>query len=114
MRTMNWHNDGYALRGCGMSLNGTFVTAGSGTQMKDLYRASTDRRLMIVGGDSGTVSLGGYISGGGHSVLSPYLGMGGDQIVEVEMVTADGQPIIANECSNPDLFWAARGVRVIL
>lgn len=65
---------------------------------------------MLVGGDSVSVSLGGYITGGGHSVLSPWLGMAGDHVVELEVVTPDGNLIVANECVNPDIFWAARGV----
>lgn len=78
--------------------------------MRQLYRAASDRKLMIVGGDSVSVSLGGYITGGGHSTLSPWLGMAGDHIVELEVVTPDGNLVVANECLNPDLFWAARGV----
>jgi FAD/FMN-containing dehydrogenase len=114
MRTIEWHDSKYALQSCNITLDGSFVKAGSGNQMRQLYHAATDRKLMIVGGDSATVSLGGYISGGGHSVLSPWLGMAADQVVELEIVTADGNLIVANECSNPDIFWAARGVCAIL
>ena len=78
--------------------------------MRDLYRAGTERKLLIVGGASSTVSLGGYMSGGGHSTLSPFLGMGTDNVVEIEMVTPNGDFITVNECMNPDLFWAIRGV----
>lgn len=67
---------------------------------------------MIVGGASTTVSVGGYLSGGGHSALSPLYGMGADNVIEIEAVTADGKIVIANECTNPDLFWAMRGVRL--
>lgn len=110
MRNLEWFESSYTPKSCNVTLDGAFVKAGSGNQMRTLYHAATDRQLMIVGGDSATVSLGGYISGGGHSVLSPWLGMAADQIVEIEMVTADGNLIVANECSNPDVFWAARGV----
>lgn len=113
MRTMEWFDSSYAPRSCNVTLDGAFVKAGSGNQMRQLYHAATDRKLMIVGGDSATVSLGGYISGGGHSVLSPWLGMAADQVVEFEIVTADGKLLVANECSNPDIFWAARGVCTI-
>jgi len=110
MQTIEWHESGYAPKSCNITLDGAFVKAGSGNQMRQLYHAATDRKLMIVGGDSATVSLGGYISGGGHSVLSPWLGMAADQVVEIETITADGNLIVANECSNPDMFWALRGV----
>lgn len=32
-----------------------------------------------------------------------------DQILEYKVVTADGNVVIANAVSNPDLFWAMRG-----
>ncbi|KEP48112.1 FAD-binding domain protein, partial [Rhizoctonia solani 123E] len=52
---------------------------------------------------------GGFPLGGGYSLLSPSLGLGLNNIVEVELVTADGQLRKVNECSHPDLFWAVRG-----
>jgi FAD/FMN-containing dehydrogenase len=30
-------------------------------------------------------------------------------LLQAEIVTADGQVLIANACSNPDLFWALKG-----
>lgn len=36
--------------------------------------------------------------------------MGADQVLELEVVTADGRLLVANECTNEDLFWAVRGV----
>lgn len=42
--------------------------------------------------------------------MSPLLGMGADQVLELEIVTADGKLLVANECTNKDLFWAVRGV----
>jgi FAD/FMN-containing dehydrogenase len=67
---------------------------------------------MVVGGASNTVSVGGYLSGGGHSGLSPLYGMGADNVIEIEAVTANGEMITANECTNTDMFWAMRGVSV--
>jgi FAD/FMN-containing dehydrogenase len=78
--------------------------------MRELYRAAADRNLMIVGGASTTVSVGGYLTGGGHSPLSPLFGMGADNVIQLEIVTADGKLVVANECSQRDLFWAVRGV----
>ena len=56
-----------------------------------------------------TVGLGGYITGGGHSLLAPHYGLAIDQVLELEMVTPKGEIITANECQNQDLFWAMRG-----
>jgi hypothetical protein len=35
--------------------------------------------------------------------------MGADNVLEVTVVTASGEIMIANACQNPDLFWAIRG-----
>lgn len=46
---------------------------------------------------------------GGHSALSTSYGLSADNVLEWEVVTADGQFLIANETTNSDLFWALRG-----
>jgi FAD/FMN-containing dehydrogenase len=65
---------------------------------------------MVVAGASKTVSVGGFFSNGGHGALSAKYGLGADMIAEIELVTADGRLIKANECQNEDFFWAMRGV----
>ncbi|KAF2422746.1 FAD-binding domain-containing protein [Tothia fuscella] len=108
MRDLEFHED-YSPRGCGLSIPGPAISAGSGAQMRELYRFGADRKVMVVGGSSQTVSIGGYLSFGGHSTLSPAYGMGTDQVIEIELVKANGEIVIANECTNTDLFWAMRG-----
>jgi FAD/FMN-containing dehydrogenase len=63
-----------------------------------------------VGGTAWSVGIGGYLTGGGHSILAPRLGLAADQVLEIEMITPEGDIITANECQNEDLFWAMRGV----
>jgi FAD/FMN-containing dehydrogenase len=70
------------------------------------HRFGTD----VLAGSSNTVSVGGYISGGGHSKYSGLYGLAADAVLQVEMVTPSGEVVIANECQNTDLFWAVRGV----
>ena len=47
-------------------------------------------RVIILGGSSQTVTPGGYILGGGHSPITRMKGLGVDQVVAFEMVTANG------------------------
>ena len=63
-----------------------------------------------MGGNSATVGVGGYLTGGGHSALSATYGLAADQVLEMEMVTPGGDILTLNECQNEDLFWAMRGV----
>ena len=53
--------------------------------------------------------MGGWLQGGGHGTLSPRYGLGVDNVLEIEIVTADGQLRTVNAYSSPDLFWALRG-----
>jgi FAD/FMN-containing dehydrogenase len=68
------------------------------------------KNLTIVGGGAGTVGVGGYLTGGGHSAFSSTYGLAADQVLEMEIVTPDGEILTINECQNTDLFWATRGV----
>jgi hypothetical protein len=79
------------------------VTAGQFTS------ASTAAGLVTPFGDSGDVGVGGITLGGGVGWLSRSLGLTIDSLLAVEIVTADGSTLMANETTHPDLFWAVRG-----
>lgn len=53
--------------------------------------------------------IGGYIQGGGHSPATRDFGLASDQILEAQVILADGTIVIANPCSHSDLFTALRG-----
>jgi FAD/FMN-containing dehydrogenase len=100
----------FSPRGCNFTIETSAVTVGGGSQLGALYEELDKINQTIVGGNSKSVSVGGYITGGGHSILAPRYGMGADQVLELEVVTPKGDIVIANECQNEDLFWAMRGV----
>ncbi|KAM0598526.1 hypothetical protein ACHAPN_002189 [Verticillium nonalfalfae] len=83
--------------------------AGGGVQVYDAYLAAAKYNHTIVGGGGKSVGLGGYITGGGHSILSAKHGLAADQVLQAEIVTPKGDIVTANECQNQDLFWAIRG-----
>lgn len=65
---------------------------------------------MVVGGGSPTVSsTGGWMQGGGHGPASHTFGLGADQVLEAEVVLANGTLDTANACQNQDLYTAIRG-----
>ncbi|KAI0045108.1 FAD-binding domain-containing protein [Auriscalpium vulgare] len=103
------HNKTFVPAGCTTAPQDS-LTAASGVQWETLYQFADDEGVLVVGGDSNQVgAAGGWIQGGGHSVLSPTYGLGVDNLLEVEIVTPDGNLQTVNECTNPDLFWAIRG-----
>jgi FAD/FMN-containing dehydrogenase len=85
----------------------------AGERMTNIYAFAAKHNLTVVGGAEPNVGIGGWISHGGHGPVSAYYGLGADQILEMEVVTADGVLRTVNETSEADLFWALRGVRII-
>lgn len=98
-----------------LQYNSTFYTGpaislGAGIQVEDAYMAAHAYNSLVVGGDCATVGVvGGYLQGGGHSVLSSMYGMAVDQVVEWEVVDGTGRLLKANPSQNADLYWALSG-----
>jgi FAD binding domain-containing protein/berberine-like enzyme len=89
---------------------GKAVKVAAGVQGFEVTEAANKLGLAVVGGECPTVGLaGGYTQGGGHSALSTSFGLGADNVLEWEVVTAQGELIKANADENADLFWALNG-----
>ncbi len=65
--------------------------------------------LVSTGGIVSTVGIAGLTLGGGIGWLMRKHGLACDNLVSVDIVTADGQFLTASESENADLFWAVRG-----
>ncbi|KAI9794451.1 MAG: hypothetical protein M1816_005521 [Peltula sp. TS41687] len=87
------------------------VTIGAGVQLLELYEAAKARGLTVVAGGGGSTigAAGGYIQGGGHSLLGNLYGASTDNVLEFTVVTASGDLVTANADINPDLYFALRG-----
>ncbi|KAJ5521264.1 hypothetical protein N7527_005379 [Penicillium freii] len=89
---------------------GPAMKMGAGVQAFEAYAAAASHGLRIIGGSCATVGLsGGFLQGGGHSLLSSTYGMSADQVLEWEVVTATGKHLIASPTENKDLYWALTG-----
>ena len=82
---------------------GPGVQAGAYTAAADAFGLATPF------GDHGTVAVGGIALGGGIGWLVRRDGLTIDSLRAVELVTADGEQLVASEDDHPDLFWALRG-----
>jgi FAD/FMN-containing dehydrogenase len=65
--------------------------------------------LATSAGDTASVGLGGLTLGGGIGWMVRKHGLTIDNLLSVEMVSADGRLLRASETEHPDLFWALRG-----
>lgn len=101
----------FVPQGCDPSStkNETVFHFGAGEQWGNAYQFAQDNDMAVLGGTCGTVGIAGWLSGGGHSPLTPWYGMGVDNVRQVEIVTPKGEVLVANKCLNPDLFFAVRG-----
>lgn len=92
------------------SYSGPSIKLGAGVIVGEAYEAAHAAGYRIVGGECGSVGIaGGYAQGGGHSVLNTAYGMAADNVLEWELVTAEGQHLVATPDENADLYWALSG-----
>ncbi|KAH6615256.1 hypothetical protein C7974DRAFT_61788 [Boeremia exigua] len=91
---------------------GSAAVVGAGVQGRELYRHAFAQspKQVIVGGECPTVGWGGgYVQGGGHGPLSGIYGMGADNVLSFDAITAEGKFVTANAKENSDLYWALKG-----
>ncbi|GAA4583604.1 hypothetical protein GCM10023194_21380 [Planotetraspora phitsanulokensis] len=80
-----------------------------GARWIEVAQALAPYGLAISSGDYGGTGVGGLATAGGVGYLSRAHGLTIDHLTGVDIVTADGTLVRADETENPDLFWAVRG-----
>lgn len=85
------------------------ASVGPGTRGADLQKALNERDLYFPTGTCRSVAIAGYTLGGGASFTGKKDGPAAHYLRAVDVVTADGEFLHADDDSHPDLIWAARG-----
>ncbi|MEU6196895.1 FAD-binding oxidoreductase [Streptomyces sp. NPDC047061] len=85
------------------------VRVQGGVTMSRLDRATRAYGLAATGGRAPGIGVGGFVLGGGSGWLDRVFGAAVDDLIGVELVTADGERVHANADENPELFRALHG-----
>jgi FAD/FMN-containing dehydrogenase len=86
------------------------VSVGAGCLWGEVYRkVAVEHGRYVQGGGCLTVGVAGFVQGGGFGSLSKQFGTGAANLLEAEIVTADGRIRTVNRWHEPDLFFALRG-----
>ncbi len=82
---------------------------GAGCTQGDMDHATAAFGLAVPAGIISTTGVAGLTLSGGHGYLSRKYGLTIDNLLEADVVLADGSFVVASKDRNPDLFWALRG-----
>ncbi len=85
------------------------ATVQGGATWRAVDAATHEHGLATPSGIISSTGVGGLTLGGGHGYLSRRHGLAIDNLVEAEVVLADGTIVRASKDQHPDLFWALRG-----
>jgi len=85
------------------------VRVGGGNLTGEIDHALHPFGLAVPAGMISTTGIGGLTLGGGIGYLSRKYGLTIDNLLEADMVLADGSFVTVNANQNTDLFWAIRG-----
>ena len=80
-----------------------------GANWREFNRETAVHGLATTGGVISTTGVAGLTLGGGLGWLLGKYGLAVDNLLSVELVTADGQVLNVTPDEHPDLFWALRG-----
>jgi len=99
------------------------IKFGAGATFAEAHQFASGNNRMVASGWAISVGIAGWSLGGGHGPFSRGLGIGVDQVVEIEIVTANSSVLTVNSqgttikdldgkitySPSTDLYWAIRG-----
>jgi FAD/FMN-containing dehydrogenase len=80
-----------------------------GIVWSEFDRETQEFGLGLTGGLVSSTGVAGFTLGGGIGWLARKYGLALDNLISVDLITADGELLKASEKENADLFWGIRG-----
>ena len=97
------------MKGMHVDPSARTIRAQAGVTWAEFNRETALHRLAVTGGQVSTTGIAGFTLGGGLGWLMGVYGLAADNVLAIELVTANGDVLNVTADSNPDLFWALRG-----
>ncbi len=85
------------------------VRAEGGVKWGEFDRETQAFGLATTGGTVADTGIAGLTLGGGHGWLGYKYGLASDNLISIDLVTADGQMRVVSDTEHPDLYWGVRG-----
>src|SRR3712207_3567596 len=98
-----------SMRGVRVDPEERTVRVEGGATWGDVDHATPAFGVAVPTGIVSTTGVAGLTLGGGHGYLARKYGLTIDNLLEADVVLADGRLVKASEQENGDLFWAIRG-----
>ncbi|MEX1007305.1 MAG: FAD-binding oxidoreductase [Acidimicrobiia bacterium] len=97
------------MKGISVDPKAQTVRAEGGLTWGEFDAATAEHGLVVTGGRATTTGIAGLALGSGSGWIERKFGFACDNLIEVELVTADGRKVRASETENAELFWGLRG-----
>jgi len=92
-----------------ISADAKTVTVQGGCLLKEMDAATHEVGMTVPAGIFGTTGVAGLTLGGGLGYMTRQYGLSIDNLLEAEVVLANGTLVKASANMNADLYWALRG-----
>jgi FAD/FMN-containing dehydrogenase len=97
------------MKGIRVDLKSSTARAQAGVTLGELDRETQVFGLSVPSGIVTTTGIAGLTLGGGFGYISRKYGLSIDNLISVDMVTAEGDFLTVSKTENEDLFWGLRG-----
>jgi FAD/FMN-containing dehydrogenase len=97
------------MKGVEIDVAARRARVGAGCTWGEFDAAAQEHGLATTGGRVSTTGVAGLTLGGGSGWLERQYGLSCDNLLALELVTADGRELRADESQHQDLLWASKG-----